>query len=106
MAISQSIFGVYPKSGSQIFFAHLLMSSLIQILKTQAYGSVFDTVTASTFNELNILIPKLNIIKDFEVKIVSVFDKQLLNKYQIQTLTKTRDALLPKLMSGQLRIKE
>jgi type I restriction enzyme, S subunit len=32
--------------------------------------------------------------------------KQDSNNQQIQTLTKTRDALLPKLMSGQLRVKE
>ncbi len=106
MAISQSNFGVSSKSSNQIFFGHLLMASLIERLKSQAYGSVFDTVTASTFNDLNILIPKSNLIKDFENQIISVFQKNLLNKKQIQTLTKIRDALLPKLMSGQIRVKE
>jgi len=28
------------------------------------------------------------------------------NVFQIQTLTKTRDTLLPKLMSGQIRVAE
>ncbi|AFZ61331.1 restriction endonuclease subunit S [Anabaena cylindrica FACHB-243] len=106
MAISQSNFGVYPKSSNQVFFGHLLMSSLIERLKSQAYGSVFDTVTASTFNELYILIPELNVAEDFENKIKLIFHKILLNEKQIKTLTKTRDALLPKLMSGQLRVKE
>jgi type I restriction enzyme S subunit len=36
----------------------------------------------------------------------TIFHKINNNEKQIQTLTKTRDALLPKLMSGQLRIKE
>jgi type I restriction enzyme S subunit len=35
-----------------------------------------------------------------------ILQKIINNAIQIQTLTKTRDALLPKLMSGQLRIKE
>ena len=106
MAISQSSFGVYPKIGDCVFFGCLLMSSLIQKLQAQAYGSVFDTVTASTFNELNIVLPDLHFIKEFELKINPIFQKQLLNQQQIQTLTKTRDSLLPKLMSGQLRVKE
>jgi type I restriction enzyme S subunit len=36
----------------------------------------------------------------------TIFHKINNNEKQIQTLTKTRDALLPKLMSGQLRVKE
>ena len=42
----------------------------------------------------------------FENIISALNQKIINNETQIQTLTKTRDSLLPKLMSGQLRVKE
>ena len=43
--------------------------------------------------------------KQFSKFIGSVFTKVKLNALGIQTLTKTRNTLLPKLMSGQIRVK-
>ncbi|MFM5980303.1 MAG: restriction endonuclease subunit S [Sphaerospermopsis kisseleviana] len=57
----------------------------------------------------NYLFPlsnQLKIYKDFTNFINSFLVKIDNNTKQIQTLTKTRDALLPKLMSGEIRIKE
>jgi len=50
-------------------------------------------------------IPPINSIEKF-VEIVSEWDDKILsNQQQIQTLTKLRDTLLPKLMSGEVRVK-
>ncbi|MFN5067302.1 MAG: restriction endonuclease subunit S, partial [Aphanizomenon sp.] len=46
------------------------------------------------------------IITQFQQVVSPLREKMTNNLSQIQTLTKTRDALLPKLMSGQLRVKE
>ncbi len=46
------------------------------------------------------------IVKDFNNLIKPIFKKIKNNSSQIQTLQKTRDTLLPKLMSGKLRVKE
>lgn len=104
MAISQSNFGVLAKQEEYIFFGHLLIASLIDRLKGEAYGSVFDTITTSNFRRLSILTPHINVIGDFEKIVSRIFRKILVNSKQIQTLTKTRDVLLPQLMSGKLRI--
>jgi hypothetical protein len=45
------------------------------------------------------------IIEKFNEILKSFIAKMEVNIYQIQTLTKTRDELLPKLMNGQLRVK-
>jgi len=47
---------------------------------------------------------KMNLIKDFGQYAKSVYDKISINVEEIQTLTKLRDTLLPKLMSGELRV--
>ncbi len=48
----------------------------------------------------------LETITQFQQGVSPIREKMTNNLAQIQTLTKTRDALLPKLMSGQLRVKE
>lgn len=45
------------------------------------------------------------IILDFNAQVEPLFKKQFENQQQIQTLTKLRDTLLPKLMSGEVRVK-
>ena len=56
--------------------------------------------------DYELAIPKLKLIQLFRSVCKPLFSKIEANQYQIHTLTKTRDALLPKLMSGQLRIQE
>ena len=51
-------------------------------------------------------IPEDQVIKYWHGIATPIFDKIMMNHEQIQTLTQTRDRLLPKLMSGQLRIPE
>ncbi|WP_299491656.1 restriction endonuclease subunit S [Acaryochloris sp. IP29b_bin.137] len=104
MAISQSNFGVLAQKKEHIFFGHLLIGNLIDKLKREAYGSVFDTITTSNFKRLKILIPDLFTLTTLEKNAVNLFEKILVNSQQIQTLTNVRDTLLPKLMSGKLRV--
>jgi type I restriction enzyme, S subunit len=51
-------------------------------------------------------IPNTQVMGHYQKTCCSLFLKTGSNQKQIQTLIKTRDALLPKLMSGQLRVKE
>ena len=55
---------------------------------------------------IELVKPKEDIIKDFHKLSNPIFEKVLQNNTQIQTLTKTRDELLPKLMSGEIRVKK
>jgi type I restriction enzyme S subunit len=55
---------------------------------------------------LKLIIPTDEKIKDFEKTVGSLILKKEINYNQIQTLKQTRDTLLPKLMSGQLRVDE
>ncbi|MFH2060740.1 MAG: restriction endonuclease subunit S [Pseudomonadota bacterium] len=105
MCISQSNYGIKAKKEKIHYYSYLVVANIIRLLKAQAYGSVFDTITTITFKSLQIVQPPEKIIDSFVGTIEMVFDRVLLNTLQIQTLTKTRDTLLPKLMSGQIRIK-
>lgn len=51
-----------------------------------------------------IILPDLESSQKFYLTIKSFYDKILENELQIESLTQTRDTLLPKLMSGQLEV--
>ena len=104
MTFSQSNYGIKPKYENCYFFTYLLIAYSVDELISAAYGSVFDTITTDTFKGHSVTLPKINIIKDFELEVTPLFKKMLNNQTQIRTLTALRDTLLPKLMSGEIRV--
>ena len=55
-------------------------------------------------NILGPLIPDIITLEKASNIFSDIFEKVFLNEQQIQTLQKTRDTLLPKLMSGEVRV--
>lgn len=105
MAYSQSNYGIMPKVDNCFFFTYLLINHAVSELQSSAYGSVFDTITTATFRDIVVSVPSNESIKVIENSVSGYFMKKLANQKQIQTLEALRDTLLPKLMSGEVRIK-
>ncbi|MCW6038780.1 restriction endonuclease subunit S [Spirulina subsalsa FACHB-351] len=74
-------------------------------LSSRVVQAVQANLSLAILGESPIIIPSTQIRKSFGELIKPLVRKKEQNQEQIQTLTQTRDALLPKLMSGQLRIK-
>lgn len=73
--------------------------------KFEAMGTVFGAMGKADLGGVTTVLPPESIVNLFE-KIVSPFDQQIkVNEHQNLTLANLRDALLPKLMSGEIRIK-
>jgi len=68
-------------------------------------GAVQLKINQKNLLGFEIVIPDEGILLKFDNTIQPLFMKLRMNNTQIQTLKKTRDTLLPKLMSGQLRVK-
>ncbi len=105
MAFSQSNYGIKPKHTDCYFFTYLLIANSVKELQSAAYGSVFDTITTNTFKEHSIVLPSDEEIEVFEQEIKPYFYKMINNQLQIKSLKQLRDSLLPKLMSGEVRVK-
>ena len=84
------------------FFVHNYM-----LLKRLAGdGTTMPIINKSSFENIKVLNPGNGNLNSFEKKIIE-FDEQILNNTkENQTLTKLRDTLLPKLISGEIRLKE
>ena len=75
-------------------------------IESKASGSTFKEASGSLMKTLEVIIPADGILKQFEAELAPILNKQESIAREIQTLTTLRDTLLPKLMSGELRINE
>ena len=67
-------------------------------------GAAQPHVYAKDINLLEICIPTEGVLKSFEEKASKYFDTISSLQSQIRLLTEARDRLLPKLMSGELKV--
>lgn len=51
-----------------------------------------------------VIFPNMDLLNKFENLVASLFDKKSKNAQQIRALSTTRDALLPKLMNGEIEV--
>jgi type I restriction enzyme S subunit len=87
---------------------HYLNFALRKLIRDNlgaASGSAREFFQKSQFYQLPILIPPDGEVNRFHDFAALMFSKIELNRKQILTLTRLRDSLLPKLMSGEVSIK-
>lgn len=80
-----------------------------QLLKRIDYdslntGSTQPLITQKSLKTVNAVLPDEKILSKFEMISKTIFDKIQLNNDEISKLTKLRDTLLPKLMSGEIDV--
>jgi len=67
--------------------------------------TVQEFINLAKLSGLTVIVPNKGVVGKFDNIIHNIFMKFSLNDNEIQTLTENRDTLLPKLMSGQIRVK-
>ena len=67
-------------------------------------GSAVPSMTTEVLNNIPIDIPPQDVFDKFENHVGNLYRKMEDNNKQIQTLIQQRDSLLPKLMSGEVKI--
>lgn len=68
-------------------------------------GSVIWSLDVNNWSKNEkIILPEQKIVQKFELSMETVFLKLLENNLQMETLSRLRDTLLPKLMSGKIRV--
>jgi type I restriction enzyme S subunit len=69
-----------------------------------SYGAGQPQCSAKYLVTFDLVLPPIEILSAFNERIKSLLDLQKYTNYQMNCLAKTRDALLPKLMSGELKV--
>ena len=104
LAINQGYIAIIDDKGFSSVFIYLWLKVNIDYVKSHANGSTFQEISKTTFKALKIAIPPKELRLMFDEIVNGNFKKIRTNSYQIRTLEKLRGTLLPKLMSGEVRI--
>lgn len=87
----------------QNFLNHRLLDVIEENL-SGASGSAREFFQKSVFYEISVALPPSELIEMYNLQVDPLFNKMESNREQIQTLENLRDTLLPKLMSGEVRV--
>ncbi len=104
MAINQTNYGLVPKPQVNKYFLYFVIVHLVQELKQRSYGTIFSTITTRTLKSITTFSPPLSVMETFSVLVSPPMDKIIHQICETQTLANLRDTLLPKLISGELRV--
>ena len=106
MAMNQSCYGLRSRVGVRGIFTYFAAEDVVSALRQSAHGSVFDTITRESYQRVTVPVPERSVIEAFEDRTWPLFKLALELELEIAELTRTRDELLPLLMSGRVRVRE
>lgn len=102
---NQQINSVIPHNLEAKFYNYYVLRSVADQIRAQGSGgSVFVNLNKTAFSKIKVLLADQSLQKLFTKESESYFNKILNNLKQIQTLTELRDTLLPRLISGKIRV--
>ncbi len=104
LAINQGYIAILDDKGYSKEFVYLWLKTNMDVVHSYSNGSTFMEISKSAFKSIDIVIPPKEEVGIFVEKIKPYFEKIRMNEIQIQTLIQTRDGLLPRLMSGEVKI--
>lgn len=106
MATNQSCYALRGRADFGDYFTYFHLQSKVEELTQSTHGTVFDTITRQTFGIIDSAIPPSQLTKSFDGLVRPLMQRILTNLLESRTLGSIRDALLPRLISGEIRIKD
>lgn len=102
--IGRGLASIKSNNNCHSYIFYLLQSMKRRFDVYNGEGTVFGSINKDTLNGLKIIIPSNSILLEFE-EIIEEMDKKILGCHQEKLrLSTLRDTLLPKLMSGQIKV--
>ena len=103
-SIGRGLASLRLKNNHGSFLYYFLKNSFEEWQKFEADGTVYGAVTKDNVLAFKIITPPLEAITSFNQVVDPLYYKIWKNSEQIQFLNQFRDTLLPKLMSGEIRV--
>ena len=104
LAINQGYIAILPRSQLQPLYMYFWLKQNMDVIKSRSNGSTFMEISKKAFRPIPILVPPVDLLDNFLDVVNPIFIRLAENEKQAQTLATLRDTLLPRLISGQLRL--
>ena len=104
--LNQRVAKIFPKNPIDYAYSYLYFRQkhMITLLESISVGTAQQNLSPIKTSDLSIIVPLREILDSFWEKANILVKKIIKNLEQIQTLSATLDQLLPKLMSGEVRV--
>ncbi len=105
---SESVFNLHPAEGiSTEFLYELLLSPAFQdYVQAHAQGAVQQGIRMSSLKEYTMSIPSNDVLRQFDELLKPMIGQINVNNKENDALAALRDALLPKLMRGEINVEK
>ncbi|MBN2885009.1 restriction endonuclease subunit S, partial [Patescibacteria group bacterium] len=102
--IGRGVASIRHKSGARSFTYAFIGHIEKNLSDSGSDGTVFSSINKNELNAVDFIAPNIGLLTQYENLIGSMDQRIEVNSNQIQTLDNLRDSLLPKLLSGELKI--
>ncbi len=104
VAINQGFIAIPP--GGTLSAAYLLFWTRMNMdsIKGRASGTTFAEISKAAFRPIPVAIPPAERLEEYDERVSALLLRIVANARESQQLTTLRDTLLPKLISGELRV--
>jgi type I restriction enzyme S subunit len=106
VAVNQGFIAMKPRPGMSNLFLLRWASAAHDEIVSHANGSTFLEISKSNFRLIRVVAPSAPVMDAFDRVTRPMYLKVVEHERESRTLAALRDALLPKLISGQIRVKD
>lgn len=104
LTTNQGFKSVVPRGNFSSEYIYHLLKNNVQLIESRASGSTFKEISGTEMKRIPILIPELRIVKKFSQIVGPLGELIKKSEEETEILANIRDTLLPKLMSGEIRV--
>ena len=104
MAMNQSCYALVPKDRAHLYFVFVGLRCAVSVIKGVSNSGVFDNIVMDTFKIIPMIDPGSELAAKFSNLVKPMFEQSLSLRRANQALRTQRDALLPRLISGKLKV--
>lgn len=105
-SIGRGVATVRHATGSRSYTYYFVRSLKPVLERFEAEGTVFGAITRDGFSSIQCSVPPNDLVMQFEAMCGPIDDRILQNEHESRTLAALRDALLPKIIRGEIRVKD
>ena len=99
---NQGFISCIPKRENLQMYLLFNLKSRVEEIRQKAGGSTYLEISKTVFRELKIILPKDEVLAEYQKNVHDIFDEIYCRTEMIKSLVDMRNRLLPKLMSGEV----
>ena len=105
LSTNQAVSAIIPSVESR-YFCLVSLKLKVSNLENRAVGSAQQNISKDAVEATTVLLPQIELRSAYDVIVEQLFDQIFRNLDESHTLAVQRDALLPKLVSGELLVRQ